>query len=40
MYKVWNWLIIGISVLCGFASAMYSTYGMAQLLPENLAFMG
>ncbi|HEM3704260.1 TPA: peptidase M50 [Streptococcus suis] len=40
MYKVWNWLIIGISVLCGFASAMYSTYGMAQLLPENLAFHG
>ncbi|MGU7949648.1 site-2 protease family protein, partial [Streptococcus suis] len=27
-------------VLCGFASAMYSTYGMAQLLPENLAFHG
>ncbi|MCK3923353.1 peptidase M50 [Streptococcus suis] len=40
MYKVWNWLIIGISVLCGFASAMYSNYGMAQLLPENLAFHG
>ncbi|HFH9840324.1 TPA: site-2 protease family protein [Streptococcus suis] len=40
MKKVWNWLVIGISVLCGFASAMYSTYGMAQLLPENLAFHG
>ncbi|HFI0113117.1 TPA: site-2 protease family protein [Streptococcus suis] len=40
MKKVWKWLVIGVSVLCGFASSMYSTYGMAQLLPENLAFHG
>lgn len=40
MKKVWNWLVIGVSVLCGFASAMYSTYGMAQLLPENNSFHG
>ncbi|HFR3538886.1 TPA: site-2 protease family protein [Streptococcus suis] len=40
MKKVWNWFVIGVSVLCGFASAMYSTYGMAQLLPENDSFHG
>lgn len=40
MKKVWNWFVIGLSVLCGFASAMYSTYGMAQLLPENDSFHG
>ncbi|HFI0457224.1 TPA: site-2 protease family protein [Streptococcus suis] len=40
MKKIWNWFVIGVSVLCGFASSMYSTYGMAQLLPENLAFHG
>ncbi|WDN58922.1 site-2 protease family protein [Streptococcus parasuis] len=40
MKKVWNWIVIGVSVLCGFASAMYSTYGMAQLLPENDSFYG
>ncbi|HFI0577896.1 TPA: tol-pal system YbgF family protein [Streptococcus suis] len=40
MKKVWNWLVIGISVLCGFASSMYSTYGIAQLLPENDSFHG
>lgn len=40
MKKVWNWFVIGVSVLCGFASAMYSTYGIAQLLPENDSFHG
>ncbi|MDW8682112.1 hypothetical protein Q7W17_08320 [Streptococcus suis] len=40
MKKVWKWLVIGVSALCGFASSMYSTYGMAQLLPENDSFHG
>ncbi|HFU4450263.1 TPA: site-2 protease family protein [Streptococcus suis] len=40
MKKIWNWFVIGVSVLCGFASSMYSTYGMAQLLPENDPFHG
>lgn len=40
MKKVWNWFVIGVSVLCGLASAMYSTYGMAQLLSENDSFHG
>lgn len=40
MKKMRNWFLIGVSLLCGFASTIYSTYGMAQLLPENLAFHG
>ncbi|MGT2711842.1 site-2 protease family protein [Streptococcus oriscaviae] len=38
MKKVGNWFVLGFSILFGLASAMYSTYGMAQLLPDNMMY--